>query len=270
MANAGAIRAGKAFVELYADDSKLAAGLRRAQKRLQSFGASVRTAGLALFGVGTAAVTALAGTAKLFADMGDAVNKASQRTGIAVETLSELGYAAEQSGLEMSTLEGGLRRMAAVVVEAAHGSKGAQQALAALGLSASELGRLSPDEQFKAIADRMARIENPTVRAAVAMDIFGKSGTQLLPMLREGRAGIEALQQRARDLGLAHLPEIAEREAAPLGLTVPQCLGYLRDNLHFTFTAREQRGLELFYQLACRHGLARPGLKLDSRQYEPV
>jgi len=81
---------------------------------------------------------------------------------------------------------------------------------------------------------------------------------------------VEQALSRARDLGLAHLPEIAEREAAPLGLTVPQCLGYLRDNLHFTFTARERRGLELFYQLACRHGLARPGLKLDSRQYEPV
>lgn len=65
--------------------------------------------------------------------------------------------------------------------------------------------------------------------------------------------------QSARDLGLENLEQIAEREAAPLGLTRPQCLAYLRDNLRFRLGPREQEGLELFYQHAARLGLAPEG-----------
>lgn len=66
----------------------------------------------------------------------------------------------------------------------------------------------------------------------------------------------------ARDEGVAHLEEIAESEAAPLGLTQPQCLGYLRDNLHFYLGDREQQGLELFYERAVSMGLAPAGVNL--------
>jgi chorismate dehydratase len=71
---------------------------------------------------------------------------------------------------------------------------------------------------------------------------------------------IEEALGAARDEGVAHLDEIAEREAAPLGLTRPQCLSYLRDNLHFYFGPREQRGLELFYNRAVQMGLAPAGV----------
>lgn len=79
------------------------------------------------------------------------------------------------------------------------------------------------------------------------------------------RAGIEldgldlALSQ-ARDAGLGHLEEIATREAAPLGLTRPQCLSYLRDNLYFYLGPRENRGLALYYQKAAELGLAPAGV----------
>lgn len=63
-------------------------------------------------------------------------------------------------------------------------------------------------------------------------------------------AGLAELLSQARDLGLANLDEIAEREAAPLGLSRPQCLAYLRDNLYFYLGPREQAGLERFRQLA--------------------
>lgn len=62
--------------------------------------------------------------------------------------------------------------------------------------------------------------------------------------------GVEAALAHARDLGVANLPEIARAEAAPLGLTQPECLAYLRDNLHFTLGPDERRGMELFQRLA--------------------
>ncbi len=74
--------------------------------------------------------------------------------------------------------------------------------------------------------------------------------------------GLDAALAEARDAGVAHLEEIAEREAAPLGLTRPQCLSYLRDNLYFYLGPREQRGLELFYRKASQLGLAPAGVEL--------
>lgn len=77
--------------------------------------------------------------------------------------------------------------------------------------------------------------------------------------------GVEAALDEARDSGVAHLDEIARHESAPLGLTVPECLTYLRDNLHFFLGPRERRGLELFHQLAGKYGLAPQGVELGLR-----
>lgn len=68
--------------------------------------------------------------------------------------------------------------------------------------------------------------------------------------------------EKARDAGVANLQKIATLEAAPLGLTVPECLGYLRDNLYFYLGPRELRGLNLYYQLATKLHLAPPGVDL--------
>jgi chorismate dehydratase len=74
--------------------------------------------------------------------------------------------------------------------------------------------------------------------------------------------GLDTVLAEARDLGVANLAEIAAREAAPLGLTQPECHAYLRDNLYFHLGPREARGLSLFYQLASRIGLAPQGVEL--------
>ncbi|MBU6309192.1 MAG: menaquinone biosynthesis protein [Planctomycetes bacterium] len=60
----------------------------------------------------------------------------------------------------------------------------------------------------------------------------------------------------ARDAGRANLAAIAAAEAAAHGLTVPQCLSYLRDNLHYDLGPRERESLALFRRHAARHGLA--------------
>jgi chorismate dehydratase len=74
--------------------------------------------------------------------------------------------------------------------------------------------------------------------------------------------GVDAALSDARDLGLANLPRIAAAEAAPLGLTQPQCLAYLRDNLHFSLGPDERRGLDLFHRLAGKLGLLPTGAEL--------
>lgn len=75
---------------------------------------------------------------------------------------------------------------------------------------------------------------------------------------------VEAALSAARDQGVEHLEEIAEREAAALALTPGECLTYLRDNLHFYLGPREQQGLQLFYERSVSLGLAPSGVHLGS------
>lgn len=63
-----------------------------------------------------------------------------------------------------------------------------------LGVSAQKLSQKTPEEQFYILANAIAAIDNPSQKAAVAMDVFGKSGTALPPMLN---LGVEGIEQRA-------------------------------------------------------------------------
>jgi chorismate dehydratase len=78
----------------------------------------------------------------------------------------------------------------------------------------------------------------------------------------------------ARDAGVANLAAIAAAEAAAHGLTVPQCLSYLRDNLHYVLGSREREALELFGRRVAELGIVpghlRPRLVPAGRQTEEV
>ena len=138
--NASGIRAGRAYVELGADD-KLSAALDNAKKKVKEFGdaasavgAGVQTAGLAIMAAGTAIVGSLAAAGLAFAKIGSDLNDLSARTGMSVEALSELQFVFAQTGVEAADLESGIKKMQKAVVEAANGSQGANDTLARLGL----------------------------------------------------------------------------------------------------------------------------------------
>jgi len=135
MAKSNAIRAGRAFVELFADDTKLVRGLRAAEKKLKAFGTAISRMGRQMVGLGAAVLTPLVAVSKAFAAMGDAMGKMSKRTGFSTEALSELSFAAQQSGTTIETLEGGVRKMQRTISDAGQGSKSAADALGMLGLS---------------------------------------------------------------------------------------------------------------------------------------
>jgi len=237
MAGAQGIRAGRAYVELGVDD-KIAKGLRAAQRRLKAFGEGLRAIGTRMFAIGAAVLTPMMGAAKAFADSGDALEKMSRRTGVSVEALSELGFAAEQSGADLETLETGLRKMQKTIVEAAAGSDGAVEALARLQLTVADLANLSPEQQFKLIADRLSQIKDPALRAALAIELFGRTGTRLLPLMQDGARGIEQLQEEARTLGLTLSTDAAQKATA------------LRDTLHILWRVLKKLTTEIGAALA--------------------
>lgn len=196
------IRAGRAYVEILADNSKLRAGLKKAQAMLAGFGAVVSQVGMDMAKMGAVGVTGLYALGKTFASMGDELAKASTRTGVTVENLSALKYAAEQSGSSLESLETGFRGMAKMMESARGGGADAQRTLAALGLELSDLVDLGPAQQMKLLAEQLAKIPDPSLQSAHAMAIFGRAGQDLLPLLKGGAKGIDELEAAGKRLGV--------------------------------------------------------------------
>lgn len=200
----GAIRQGRAFVELFTDDTKLKQGLRLAENSVRKFGAQVSRIGVGMMGAGAAILAPLGLAVREFAKAGSELKEMSERTGVAVETLSALKYAASQTGASMEALGKGMQMSQKLL-----GSSLGASVLGSLGLDAAKLKALSPEDQFIALADAVGKIPDQADRAAAAMKIFGKGGAALLPMLNQGREGIAKLREEAVKLGLVMSTEDA-------------------------------------------------------------
>lgn len=162
-------------------------------------------------GAAFAAITAEVGLAvHSFANAGDELIKMATRTGISVEALSELKYAADLSGTSLEAIEFSSRKLSGSIVELARGNAQVTQTFDILGLSWKELQGLNPEEQFMRTAMAVASIEDPTIKAAVATDVFGKRGTELLPLLAGGAEGLEKLRGEARKYGVTMSTEAAK------------------------------------------------------------
>lgn len=210
------VQAGRASVTVELIRNKLTSGLAAARKQLSTFAASAGTLGnSAKLGVGAVLGAGGMGVAiKAFADAGGAIDDISQRTGASAEAISGLGYAAKMSGSSIEDIEKGIRKMQ-------QGIAGGSKVLEELGLDPATLSAASPDEQFSMIADKIAQISDPAERVSAAMEVFGKSGANLLPLLSTGSKGIDALRGEAKKLGAEMSGEDAAAAAA-LGDTIDQ------------------------------------------------
>lgn len=198
-------------------------GLNKIGKALGDVGAK----GKAVFdefinaGLKLAAVLGTVGVAFRYIVMGAAqsaneIKDASERIGISTETFQTLQYAATQSGVEISKLEPVLTKFSQTLGTAAEGNNEAAQVFRALGvhIKDSKGHLLSMDEVLPRLADRLSKIENPSVRNAVAMKLFGKEGVKFAQILGNGSAGLEAFKKRAQELGIVLDKDMIDKGAA--------------------------------------------------------
>jgi len=167
--------------------------LKKASVATGALGEAQGKAGLftnALSGAQTALIAqlgALAGPAALgFAakaslEYADNLVKLSDRTGIGIVALQRLDAIAQASGNSLEDIAGAVNKFQKNLQE---GNPAATAAITRLGVSINDLIRQSPDEQFITIAKAIQQIPDPAAQAAIAMEIFGKSGAQLLPTLK--------------------------------------------------------------------------------------
>ncbi len=191
----------KADVQGQGEIDGLSRSLGNLNKQAGATGGGLGRMGQAAKGVGglmsallpVGAVAGLTAIAKGSIDAADNLNDMSQRTGVAVESLSRFGQAAQDSG---SSIEGVAKGMGQLAKRITDPSSAASKALFGIGVATRDAqGKVrSLDAVMLEISDRFAKMPDGAEKSALAMQLFGKSGVELIPMLNQGRAALEQYQ----------------------------------------------------------------------------
>lgn len=133
----------------------------------------------------------------------DEILTLSSKTGIATDKLQELSYMSGLVDVDVSTVAGSMKKLTKNMDSARDGTGSAAEAFKTLGVSVTDInGSLRDNEDvfFDAI-DALGQIENETERDAIAMSLFGKSATDLNPMIEAGSDALRGFAQEAHDMG---------------------------------------------------------------------
>jgi len=165
-------------------------GIKKASNDVKSLGASLGSiaGGAIMAGLSAAAAAAGAAVAGMYSAMeaGGALVDLSEQTGIAIDRLMVLQTAFKQAGMSAEDVQPVINKMQKAIVGAATAGGPAAEAFQRLGLSAAELSGMGADEQLQAVGEAISKIQNPAQKAAIAMEIFGKSGGRALALFAAG------------------------------------------------------------------------------------
>lgn len=210
--------AGDLVVNLGLNAKPFSAGLNKAQGGMTDFAASATTllnpvtaAFAAIAASAAAAGLSIYGIAQRIETLAGIADKAKQ-TGLSGEFIQQLGFAADQSGVHVDTLLNGLEKMTITLGKAELHTEETAKAFEQIGLEATALADLSPEDQFLAIAEAIAQLPTVAEKAAATIAIFGKSTAEMGPLLGEGTKGIRALMAEAKNLHIG----ISEEDLASI------------------------------------------------------
>lgn len=161
--------------------------------------------------IGTALGVGLAGAATVAAaaigsaiDAADELSKTASRIGVTTEALSRLNFAAQLSDVSLSDLQGSLARLTRSQVEAARGNETSARAFNTFGIAITDAeGNLrDTNAVLLDFAEVFQALPDGPEKSALALEVFGRSGQALIPLLNNGRDGLEAMGEEAKSLGL--------------------------------------------------------------------
>lgn len=138
------------------------------------------------------------------AEQAEQLEVQSRMLGLSTDALQGWQYAASQVGVGAEDVTMAMTRLGRSVADAGQKGKGpGAEALAALGVAAKDAhGDLkSVDTLMEEIADGLQKIPTGAKQTQVAMNLFGRSGAKLLPLLKDGRAGIKKFRDEVEELG---------------------------------------------------------------------
>lgn len=173
--------------------SKLTGGLKKVGGALTAVGATVGVVGGAI----------LRG-ANQVAEMGDRIDKMSQKIGMSRKSFQEWDYIMSQNGGNVETLQMGFKTLVTQIEGVQKGSKDSIKAFSDLGVQVKDNnGKFrSADDIFNDTVRSLQKIENPTQKMILANRLFGRSAAELRPLLNQEAQAVDDLRKKANDMGL--------------------------------------------------------------------
>lgn len=192
-------------VNLGLDSANFVKGLSASQKRMRDFGKRMALAGAAI----SAAGVGIAAGVRAQLNAADDMSKAAQKIGIPTDELSRLAHAADMSGVSMTTLQTGVQRLSKVMVEQ-------PKKLAAVGIAARDAsGKMRPVSEVMAeLAEKLAEMPDGAEKTALAMELMGRGGADMIPMLNGGKKALKDMLAEADALGIVFTPEMGKSAEA--------------------------------------------------------
>ena len=177
----------------------------RASKLVHGFKKGIKTAavmGTALTGMAVAGGTALFGMANKAAASGDRVDKLSQKVGMSRKGFQEWDYILSQNGMSIESLQGGMKKLNNTIDDAIGGSKTAVNAFGRIGISVDDLKGKSPEQVFEMTVKALQGMPDGAEKAALANELLGRSGSELMPLLNGSSKSVDELKAKAKELGI--------------------------------------------------------------------
>ena len=209
---------GALVLQLQADTKRLERDLGKARSRVNKLEGSMKGAAKringALAGIGVGiGVGVFVRLTKQAIDFGDQIQKTAIRTGLTTEAISELSFVAERGGTSLDAIIKVTQKVQRAAIDASDGLKTYTRAFDRLGIDVEAFKTLAPDRQFEVIADRISKLENPTERTAVAMQLLGRQGAEMISVFAGGVGEIQALREEAKRLGVSLTQDAADKAA---------------------------------------------------------
>jgi len=173
-------------------------------------GAAVKAGMMAVEGATAAARAVVDGFGKAI-DLGGKLTDLSSRTGETAGSLMVLQRAFENSDVGADKVGSTINKLQKFMAEAAAGGAEQTATMQALGISMSDLAGKTPTEQLQVFAQKIAGISDPAQRARASMEVFGKSGGELLPLLNNFSGELETAKGQ-----LGSMPGVMDRTAKAL------------------------------------------------------
>src|SRR6185503_11774736 len=191
---------GSLVVKIAADASELHKEFAKLGSASVDFGTKLQTVGKVGATAILAVTSAITANTLAIAKQVEETEQMSQKTGISVQTLQSWSVVMAQNSVQAQQLTVATKTLSKEIVEARNPASAAASAFDEMGVSIAQLG--STDDAIKAIADKFQAMPDGAEKAALAVQLFGKSGLDMIPILNRGAAAFEESSRQALAFGL--------------------------------------------------------------------
>lgn len=185
---------GSLVVSLEADIAQFTSSMDKAaaisQQRMEQIDKSLGLVKTSLMSLGAGALAgisldAITNQIESVIKTASGLQELAERTGAAADQLGAIGLVAKLSNTDMDSLATGMQKLSKSMIDAEDGGKKSEAAFNSIGISVADLKNKKPDEVFQLIAQKMANYADGAGKTAVAQQLLGKAGANLLPVMKD-------------------------------------------------------------------------------------